>query len=285
MAVIEVDDLHYAYPPLTEGGEPIPVLKGVSLRVERGEFLSIMGPTGAGKTTLCLAMNGIVPQSTGGTIRGNVVVLGQNTKRTPVPELAAHVGVVFQDGESQLFNMTVEDEIAFGPETLGLDRKEIAERVDWALSRVHMEEYRRRSPFQLSGGQKQRVAIAAALAMQPEVLVLDEPSSGLDPIGKREVFSVVHRLKREQAMTIVMVEQEAEKIAEFSDRVAILHEGCIEMVDTPQRIFARLDRLYEIGLCGPQVSELADSLNRQHGTRFHFTLLDEACQALRSALS
>ncbi len=285
MAVIEIKDLHYSYPPLVEGGQAVAVLQGVELTVERGEFLSIMGPTGAGKTTLCLALNGIVPQSTGGTIRGDVTVLGRNTKRTPVPELATYVGVVFQDAESQLFNMTVEDEIAFGPETLGLDPREIAERVDWALAVVHMEEHRRRSPFHLSGGQKQRVAIASLLAMQPAILVLDEPSSGLDPIGKFEVFSVVDQLKREHDMTIVMVEHEAEQIAAFSDRVAVLCAGRIEMVDAPARIFARADRLHEIGLWAPQVSELAGALNGQLQTHYQFSLLDEAHRALRPALA
>ncbi len=144
------------------------------------------------------------------------------------------VGIVFQDPESQFFNMAVEDEVAFGPESLGVDPKEIAERVDWALGIVDMQQYLRRSPFHLSGGQKQRVAIASILAMQPKILVLDEPTSGLDPMGKAEVFRVVRELKRQEGMTIVMVEQEAEKIAEFSDRVVVLADGAVAMDGTPQ---------------------------------------------------
>jgi len=256
------------------------VLKGINLEVERGEFVSIMGPTGVGKTTLCLALNGIVPQSTGGTIRGEVVVTGLNTRQHPVPELASRVGIVFQDPESQFFNMTVEDEVAFGPESLGLDPPEIRERVDWALTVVRMSQHRHRSPFQLSGGEKQRVAIAAILAMTPRILVLDEPTSGLDPMGKAEVFRVVRELKQREQMTIVMVEQESEKIAEFSDRVVVLRDGQVALVDTPDNVFAQVELMHEVGLAVPQVSELAHLFNTRRHTSCAFTSLEDAYQAL-----
>jgi len=165
VSVISITNLHFSYPPLVEGQPAAPVLRGINLEVSSGEFVSIMGPTGVGKTTLCLALNGIVPQSTGGVFRGDVQVCGMNTKKTPVAALAASVGVVFQDPESQFFNMTVEDEVAFGAESLGVPREEIAERIEWALEMVGMADHRRRSPMQLSGGQKQRVAIASVLAM------------------------------------------------------------------------------------------------------------------------
>lgn len=277
---ISIHDLHFSYPALKPDGEPVPVLGGIDLEVERGEFVSIMGPTGVGKTTLCLALNGIVPQSTGGTIRGEVVVAGLNTRQHPVPELAAWVGIVFQDPESQFFNMTVEDEVAFGPESLGLDPSEIRERVDWALAVVGMSPHRQRSPFQLSGGEKQRVAIAAILAMTPRILVLDEPTSGLDPIGKAEVFRVVRELKQQRQMTIVLVEQESEKIAEFSDRVVVLWDGRVALADTPDRVFAQVELMHEIGLAVPQVSELAHLFNTRRGTHYVFTSLEDACQAL-----
>jgi cobalt transport protein ATP-binding subunit len=255
-------------------------LTGVELQVERGEFLSIMGPTGVGKTTLCLALNGIVPHSTGGRFGGDVVVAGLNTKKHPVALLASRVGVVFQDAESQLFSMTVEDEVAFGPESLGVPRAEMQERVDWALSAVAMVPHRHRSPFHLSGGQKQRVAIAAMLAMLPRVLVLDEPTAGLDPAGKAEVFRVISELGRDRQMTIVLVEQESEKIAEFSDRVAVLHEGQIALTGSPADVFSRVDLLHQMGVAVPQVSELANLLNGYKGTRYVFTTLDDARQAL-----
>jgi energy-coupling factor transporter ATP-binding protein EcfA2 len=277
---ISIHDLHFSYPPLVSGGEPIPILKGINLKVERGEFVSIMGPTGVGKTTLCLTLNGIVPQSTGGTIRGEVVAAGLNTRQRPVPELASRVGVVFQDPESQFFNMTVEDEVAFGPESLGLDPHEIRERVDWALTVVGMMPHRHRSPFQLSGGEKQRVAIAAILAMTPRILVLDEPTSGLDPIGKAEVFHVVRELKQRDGMTTIMVEQESEKIAEFSDRVVVLCDGKVVMTDTPDRVFAQVEMMHEIGLAVPQVSELAHLFNPKRNTHYVFTSLEGAYQVL-----
>jgi energy-coupling factor transport system ATP-binding protein len=279
-AIVIVENLHYAYPPFRPGGEPLPVLKGVNLSIGRGEFVAIMGPTGAGKSTLCLALNGIVPHSMGGVIRGNVFIAGLNTKQHRVANLAQRVGLVFQDAESQLFNMNVEDEVAFGPESLGLDRREIGERVEWALRVVRMEGFRHRSPLQLSGGQKQRVAIAAILAMQPQVLVLDEPTSGLDPIGKHEVFAVVRELKENLGMTIVLVEQDSERIAEFAERVVVLNEGRVVLDDEPRRVFAQVERMHGIGLAVPQVSELAHSLNAQLGTRYTFITLDDAFAAL-----
>ena len=285
MAVIEIEQLHFAYPPLLPGADPGEILRGVNLAVERGEFLSLMGPTGAGKTTLCLSINGIVPQSTGGVIRGRVNVLDYDTRSTPVAELAAHVGIVYQDPESQLFCATLEDEVAFGPENLGLAPQEIAERVAWALDVVGMSGYRMRSSTQLSGGQKQRVAIAASLAMLPEVLILDEPTAGLDPVGQFEVFSVIERLCRERRMTIIMVSQDAERIAEFSDRAAILWQGVIAAHDTPVRVFEDIRLLRQAGLAAPQVSEVAQALNRSYGTAHHFVLLAEAERELQSELA
>jgi energy-coupling factor transporter ATP-binding protein EcfA2 len=262
----------------------VSVFRGLDLEIESGEFVSIMGTTGAGKTTLCLALNGIVPHSTGGIFGGNVVIEGVNSRETDVATLASMVGIVFQDPESQFFNMAVEDEVAFGPESLGVDPQEIAERVAWALDIVDMQQYLRRSPFHLSGGQKQRVAIASILAMQPKILVLDEPTSGLDPIGKAEVFRVVHDLKRQEGMTIVMVEQEAEKIAEFSDRVVVLDDGKVAMDGTPEEIFSQAELMGRIGLAIPQVSELAGLHNQRWGTEYDFTTVDEAYAVLAGQL-
>ncbi|HET90392.1 MAG TPA: ATP-binding cassette domain-containing protein [Chloroflexi bacterium] len=276
-----IHDLEYAYPPLTPGGPPIPALRGVNLHVEQGEFLSIMGPTGAGKTTLCLALNGIIPHSLGGTFRGDVIVGGLDTKVQTVPTLAARVGVVFQDPDSQFFTMTVEDEVAFGPETLGLPPAEIRERVDWALGVVGMSDCRARSPLRLSGGQKQRVAIAAILAMKPDVLVLDEPTSGLDQRGKVEVFRAIEELRRREGLTILMVEQDAEQIAAFSDRVAILQAGQVVLVDTPSAVFTQVEVMREVGLAVPQVSDLAVRLNERCGSTYTFTLFEQAYEALK----
>jgi energy-coupling factor transport system ATP-binding protein len=278
--IVVVEGFEYAYPGVSPGEEGPWVLRGVDFAVEEGEFVSIMGPTGVGKTTLCLGLNGIVPQSTGGMIKGDVTVNGLNTKRTLVPELARYVGLVFQEPETQLFNMTVEAEVAFGLESLGFPPKEMGERVEWALSVVGMDGYQKRSPFSLSGGQKQRIAIASILAMMPKILVLDEPTASLDPLGKTEVFSVVRELRRQRGMTIIMVSFESERIAEFSDRVVVLREGQVEMQGTPDRVFAQVELMGEIGLAVPQVSELAYTMNRRYHTTYVFTQLEEAYQKL-----
>ncbi len=273
--IVRIEGLHYAYPPLIPGQEPVTALRGIDLEIGQGEFVVIMGPTGAGKTTLCLALNGIVPHLTGGTFGGRVVVAGLDTRRQSVAQLSRCVGLVFQDAESQLFNMTVEEEVAFGPESLGVPPAEIAARVDWALGVVRMERYRARSPFQLSGGQQQRVAIAAVLAMRPQLLVMDEPTGGLDPVGKREVFAVVEELRR-GGMTIVMAEAEAERAAEFADRIVVLHRGNVALQGPPREVFAQVDRLWGLGVDVPQVSELAHLLNERQGTSFYPLTLEEA---------
>jgi energy-coupling factor transporter ATP-binding protein EcfA2 len=285
MSVIDINQLSYAYPPLLPDGQPVQVLSGIDLTVERGEVLAVMGPTGAGKSTLCLALNGLVPNSTGGVFGGRVTVLGHDTRTTPVAELARHVGIVYQDPDSQLFCANVEDEVAFGPENLAVPPQEIAERVAWALAVVDMSVHRLRSPAALSGGQKQRVAIAAGLAMLPEVLVLDEPTSGLDPQGQHEVWSAIQRLGHERSMTIIMVSQDAEQVAEFAQRVAVLDQGRLLCVDTPERVFADRTLLTTAGLAAPQVAEVAEALNARHGTALRFVRLDAAEAELRHALT
>lgn len=280
--IIEINNLSYSYPSIIPDQETEWVLKGIDLTVEEGEFLSIMGPTGVGKTTLCLALNGTVPQSTGGVIKGDVLVSGLNTKRVPVAELAQHVGLVFQDPETQLFNMSVEAEVAFGLECIGIPQDEMLERIDWALSVVGMSEFRERSPFQLSGGQKQRVAIASILAMTPKILVLDEPTASLDPQGKTEVFKIVRELRQQRGMTIIMVEHESERIAEFSDRVVILQDGKVELSGSPADVFSQFERIQSFRLAVPQVSELAYTLNQRHHTNLMFTQRDEAFNILKN---
>ena len=278
--LISVRGLGFTYPAPEPGVEAPWILDRVDLDIERGEFLSIMGPSGAGKSTLCLALVGIVPQSTGGLIRGEVRVDGLDTKTEAVASLAGRVGVVFQDPETQLFNMNVKAEIAFGLENKGVAPEEIVERIDWAAHLVGIGGLLERSPFELSGGQKQRVAIAAVLAMTPEVLVLDEPTASLDPRGKQEVFTVVGDLRRQRGMTIVMVEQDAERIAEFSDRVAVLAGGRVQRIGPPREVFSHTDELAALGLRVPQVTEVAERLNRWHGTAHRFTRLEEAALAL-----
>lgn len=274
--IVRIENLGYSYPPLDIDGSPEWVLSDINIEIDEGEFVSIMGANDVGKTTLCLSLNGIVPHSTGGTIRGDVFVDGLNTKRHPVSDLARRVGVVFQEPETQLFNVSVETEVAFGLESLGVPNVEINERVTWALSMVGMSKFREHSPFKLSGGQKQRVAIASILAMSPKILVLDEPTASLDPLGKTEVFSIVRDLRQQLGMTIIMVEHESERIAEFSDRVIVLGDGTAKMASTPADVFAQAREMRALGLSIPQVSELANCLNRRHKTSYMFTQLEEA---------
>jgi len=281
---ILIQNLHYAYPPLEPGGEPVPALRGIDLQVEQGEFLALMGRIGAGKTTLCLTLNGLVPHATGGVIRGDVIVLGRNTKTQTVADLAAQVGLVFQNPEEQLFHMRVEDEVAFGPENLGLPREEIAQRVAWALQVVGLEHARHRSPLHLSGGEKQRLAIAAVLAMRPRILVLDEPTASLDPQGAAEVFATLRELRQRMALTIVMATQNSELVAEQADRLAVLDQGRIAMIGPPGELLSQVERMHQLGVGVPQVAEAAAQLNARLGTSFRFTRLDDAQQTLADDL-
>ena len=280
--LICIENLSYAYPQLTAEADLIWVLDGVNLTIQKGEFIAIMGVTGGGKSTLCLALNGIVPHSTGGTIGGDVWIRGVNTKKQTVANLSQTVGLVFQQPETQLFNMTVEAEIAFGLETLGLPPTKIKERIEWALNLVGMGAYRNHSPFELSGGQKQRVAIAAILAMKPPVLVLDEPTANLDPAGKREVFTAVNLLRQQEDMTIIMVSHESEQIAAFADRLIVLGEGKIVIDGPPKSIFSAPESIQRLGLDTPQLSRLATRLNRKFETEFDFSTVEEAASQLHN---
>ncbi len=239
---------------------PERVLRGVSLRAGQGEFIALLGRTGAGKTTLCLSFNGLVPQATGGVIRGRVLVRGRDTRRFPPASFARDVGMVFQDPESQLFQLTVEDEIAFGLENLGVPSDEIDRRIDWALSLVGMEGFRRRSPRQLSGGQMQRIAIAAALAPRPAMLVLDEPTAHLDPRGKAEVFQTLDRLRHTLHTTTIMATQDIEWIARGASRLAVLREGQITSWDVNEWPSHGVRTLCEWGVGAPQIARLVSAL-------------------------
>ena len=268
---VVVRDLHYAYPKGVGGDEGVPVLRGVDLHIAGGEYVVLLGRVGAGKTTLCMALNGLVPHATGGRFRGDVTVLGLNTKQHAVADLARRVGLVFQDPETQLTQMRVEDEIAFGLENLGVPPADIEGRVAWALDIVGLSACRDRSPLRLSGGQKQRVAIAAMLAMQPRLLVLDEPTASLDPIGKVAVFSVLADLARERQIGIFMTTQELEWVPLFADRVLVLHDGRIALEGQPEVIFRHTAELQEWGIGVPQMVELADRVGQRTGRRLRFT--------------
>ncbi len=229
-------------------------LKDVTLDIRQGEFLGLIGPTGAGKTTLCLACNGIAPQSFGGRFFGHVTVMGLDTLEHPISHLARRVGMVFEDPETQLTATTVENEVAFALENLCVPREEIRARIPRVLEAVRLDGLENRHPHELSGGQKQRLAIAAALAVEPALLVLDEPTAQLDPAGAREVFAVVRELNRALGMTVLLVSHAAEVLAEHADRVALLSGGMLRRVGTPDEIYGEVALLEAHRVRSPQVT-------------------------------
>ena len=250
--VIEVKGLYYRYPR----GKRY-VLEDINFSVDKGEFLAITGENGAGKTTLSLLLSGIIPHSQGGKMLGDVWINGMNTKEHSLSTLAQNIGIVLEDPETQLFTTKVFNEVCFGAENLEIPPDEIVERARWALETVRLTGYEDRPPTMLSGGQKQRVAIAAALAMCPNILILDEPTSQLDPVGTVEVFSVVKELKERYGMTIVMVTHDSEEIAYFADRLLVLSAGGVLACDTPRKIFADRQVSQTAWITAPQSSELA----------------------------
>ena len=232
MAIVNLKQVTYSY-PLTDK----PALSKVDLQVKEGEFIAIIGPNGSGKSTLCYTLAGFVPHFFKGNLQGSVNVDGVETKSSILSDWVLHVGLVFQNPFNQISGAkyTVYEEIAFGLENLGVPREEIKSRVDQALILTGIDDLADRSPYSLSGGQQQRVALTSILVMQPKVLVLDEPTSQMDPIGTREVFGVVRSLT-ERGMTVVMAEHKMEWVAEFADRVVALFDGRILMNGKPREV-------------------------------------------------
>lgn len=257
--VIKVENLTYAYPTSKDF-----VLKDVSFEVRRGEVLAVIGPNGAGKSTLLKALNGLVPHFYGGKYGGRVLVAGYEVLKTPVSKLSTKVGFVFQDPEDQLSGLalTVWEEVAFGLMMLGFPREEIPKRVEEALGFVGLKGLEARSPFELSGGQMQRLALATVLALKPEILVLDEPTAQLDPLGKFEVLSIIRRLTDEGA-TIVIAEHEIEEIAYFADKVLLLDGGRVVAYGPTKDVLTKVEELKSRGVDPPSVTELA-YLVRKH---------------------
>ena len=253
---VKIENLSFTY----SGGEK-PALSNINLEIKRGEYLGIMGLNGAGKTTLGLSINGIVPQSTMGIYEGQVTVEGLVTGLTPVREMARTVGIVFDNPEFQMSQISAAEEVALGLENLGIPTEEMPPRVGAALAIVGLAGFEERSPMGLSGGQQQRLAIASVLAMQPKILFMDEPTSNLDPIGKEEVFELVRKLNREEGMTVIVAEHESEVLATYADRIVVLDQGKIVMTGTPSEVFSRGSELAQIGIRVPQATDIALSLS------------------------
>ncbi len=256
MSII-IENLTYVY----DQGTPFETiaLENINLEIESGEFVGLIGHTGSGKSTLIQHINGLIKPST-----GKIIVNGFNITddKVKLSEIRKKVGLVFQYPEYQLFEETVYKDIAFGPTNLGLSKEEIDRRVRNAMDIVSLdfEEYKEKSPFELSGGQKRRAAIAGVLAMEPEVLILDEPTAGLDPRGRDEILGQIKRLHDEKKITVVLVSHSMEDIAKLVERIIVMHNGKIEITGPKEEVFKHADRLEEIGLGLPQILYLVNAL-------------------------
>jgi len=274
--VIRIRDLWWRY----ELGKDW-ALKGISLTVRRGEFLVVVGPSGAGKSTLCLTLCGMIPHFSRGYYKGEVLINGQDIRKMKLSDITKKVGIVFQDPDTQFVTMSVEDEVAFPLEKHGVPRQEMIKRVRRTMEMTRIFELRDKYPHELSGGQKQRVAIASILALEPEILVLDEPTSDLDPVGKTEVFSTLADLKR-AGRTIILVEHNTEEAAKYADRVILLKDGRVVSEGSPREVFKDVVNIKSIGVYPPQVTELAYLLLSRHGLDGRLpTTLDECIEWLR----
>ncbi len=246
---VKVDNLSYTY----DGG--VQALKGISFEVKQGEYIAILGANGAGKTTLSLHFNGILPVVLGGSMGGEIYILGKKPHDEHVFETAMHVGMVLQDPEAQLFSSDVLTEVAFAAENRGVEREEMYRRIDKALATVRLSEYRLASPPNLSGGQKQRLVIASNLIIRPEILVLDEPTSQLDPIGNTEVFQTLDELNTDNNMTIVIATHNINEVVDFADRILVLDQGKVILFDEPRKVFRHVPELKKALV---QVTEIAE---------------------------
>ena len=252
MKAVEIKNLSFTY----ENGKN-QVIKNLSLSVDKGEFLCVLGENGSGKSTLSRLINGLLQPNS-----GEVKVFGlDTTDKASAYEIRKKVGMVFQNPDNQMVATMVEDDIAFGPENIGVPSNEIGERIDFALNAVGMQEFRKSSPERLSGGQKQRIAIASVLALKPEILILDESTAMLDPKGRKEVLAVVKKLNKEQAVTVIAITHYMEEVVD-ADKVIVLNDGEIYAQGTPREIFLKGDELKGVGLELPTASYIAQKIKK-----------------------
>ena len=255
--MVDIDNVTFKYTS-TEEQEGKVVIKGVDLKVSKGEFVVVLGHNGSGKSTIAKHINALLTPSS-----GTVSVDGMDTKdQLKLWDIRSKAGMVFQNPDNQLVATIVEEDVAFGPENLGVDPKEIRKRVDDSLAKVGMSEYKRHAPHLLSGGQKQRVAIAGVLAMQPDCIVFDEPTAMLDPSGRKEVINNIKELNKEHNITIVLITHYMDEAAQ-ADRIIVVDDGQIRMEGTPREVFSKVDVMKKIGLDVPQVTELAYELRKE----------------------
>ena len=252
------DICHVSHTFETEEGKTFDALKDVTARIKKGEFTAIIGTNGSGKSTLARHLNALLLPT-----EGELIVEGMRTSDAGrVWDIRQKVGMVFQNPDNQLVAAVVEEDVAFGPENLGVPPEEIRERVDLALEKVGMTSYRKQAPSMLSGGQKQRVAIAGVLAMKPDCIVLDEPTAMLDPKGRKEVMDTIHELNKTEGITIVLITHFMEE-AVTADHILVIDRGVLKMEGTPREIFSQADKVTEIGLDVPVPADLARRLRKK----------------------
>ena len=260
MSVIETRDLTYTYPGVTK-----PSIEEVSITINKGDFVILTGPSGCGKTTLCRCFNGLIPHFYNGNLEGKIEVAGLNVVDHQIHQMARHVGLVFQNPENQLFALSVEKDVAFGLENFAMPRDKMRKRVDWALQMAGISELSERPPHELSGGQQQRVAIASVLAMQPDIMVLDEPTSFLDPVGAEKIFEVINELNKKLGITIILVEHRLDLAAKYANHVIVMNKGKVALTGSPREIFTSEEaRLIGVGI--PKATKLYQHL-KKHGIR------------------
>lgn len=253
--MISIKNLSFKYD--YEDENAIQILKDINLEIKEGEFVALLGHNGSGKSTLAKLINGLLLPG-----QGDVLVDGMNTKNEEeIWDIRRTAGMVFQNPDNQLVATIVEDEVAFGPENMGVEPSKIRRRVDRALEDVGMADYKKNAPHLLSGGQKQRVAIAGILAMSPKYIILDEPTAMLDPSGRREVMDTLVKLNKEEGKTIILITHYMEEAA-VSDRVVVMEDGNIVLRGTPREVFSQVDKIKGLGLDVPQVTELAYELKK-----------------------
>lgn len=280
MKKIVVEGLKYKYPMSEELA-----LQDISFEVEEGEFIGIIGENSSGKSTLCQALVGLVPHFYKGAYGGKVLVNGLEVRAHSIADISLKVGMVFQNPFTQVTGskMTVYEEISFGLENIGLPREEMLQRIDEVLKLMKIEHVKDHSPFDLSGGQMQRMAIASIIAMKPDILVLDEPTSQLDPAGSEEVFHSIQDLSQ-QGITVVMAEHKMEKVAQYCSRVLLLHDGKLVDFDTPEKIFSR-DDLKDYGVTAPVYTKVCKSLGiKKLGSDVYPVTLEDAELAIRGSM-
>ena len=262
------------------------VLKDVNLEIDKGEYVVITGKSSQGKSTLGFCFNGLIPGAVDGVYEGNVTIDGLNTVEEKVSTISEKVGIVFQNPESQIFGLSVEEDVLFALENFGIEKEEITKRIEWSLKVVRMNEYLKRSPFELSGGQKQRVIIGSVLALRPDIIVLDEPTAEIDPKGKSEILAILKELNEKHNITVILIEHDMERVIPYASRFIVLEDGKIVVNDTPYNAFQDVDNLMKKGVRVPEICKLFHSLKKSHKYDGDIPItLEDAKQKLKEVMN